>query len=114
MASAGARNAFPRRTDAREGGPSLRLPRKPVIVTGNEGADCTGEDSVGLSNAERQRAFRARRADKGLSPFTVYAPSDRKWEVEAFARALQECEVSGLVVRSKKTGRVATVTLDQF
>jgi hypothetical protein len=67
-----------------------------------------------LTPLDRQKRLRARRAKLGLFPVTVYAPVHNRRILHAFAKHLVSREVEGIVIRNQRTGRVATIPIDDY
>ncbi len=67
-----------------------------------------------LSTFDRQKRLRERRAKMGLFPVTVYAPAHNRRILHAFAKHLVSREVEGIVIRNYRTGRVATIAIDDY
>ena len=68
---------------------------------------------MALSSTERQRAYRERMIASGLTPVTIYVPSD----MPAMFRSLEamfkkNTRIEGLVVRDGTTGRVKTLRVE--
>ena len=67
-----------------------------------------------LSTIERQNRFKARRAQEGLFPVTVYSPKLDRRLLHAFAKHLLHGEIGAVVIQSRKTGQVRSIAIDDY
>lgn len=69
---------------------------------------------MALSARDRQQRLREKRALDNLYPVTVYVKPDDRADIQRCATALHQYAIVGLVVRNRRTGRLVTMTLDEF